>query len=817
MGLLDRFRIQKSLGVLLASDDTVSSEKAQAAARLKQLGAVAVPKLVHALGHTSNPEPIIELLTTLLDNHSLSLFCHALSNQNPQVVAGVVKALERGKKYDPNRLLDLFADPTVAKGGLVTILAAHKEAVQPRALLRLLDITDKGGRAAVFRVVDEIASEAMLPELIPYTQHQDWQIRQQVARILGRFSTAAGRDALLQLLADPHKQVRQVALASLTSLQLPVDVGPVCQLLRDPDLTVQSKAIEAIIQLNDPDAVYYLLEFLQDDSEYVRRAVVEVLNAIGTTSVIKELLGALRDKDWWVRVRAADALGNIGGPRVVDAVLPLLKDEDEFIRRYAVEILNTRKDERSFQVLVDALGDQDWWVRERAVDALTQLGDRRAVPALLQLVEHDSETTLAAIRALVTLGDSQAVQPLLAKLHGPDNAVRKEALRALETLTTETHAAAVQSAITQVIQGTDKELGGLAMGVARSLIAKFGDRTCILPVAPPVSDATPAQPQPAVAHEGMWHATPPLGLSPSSPDVSMLDVPGVRAAGEQLVDASRLEAGVVLAERYRVIRHIGKGAFGIVVLVEDMVVHEGIVLKFLSPHLAADETIIKRFIHELRLARRITHENIIRIYDFLTLGKSYAISMEYFPSHALAVEMPRTVPSLNPRQLAILQGVCSGMSVAHRANIVHRDLKPQNILVNDDGLVKIVDFGLAAAVSQTDSRLTRSGVLMGTPTYMAPEQVSGGTLDPRTDIYSLGVIMYEMFTGRPPYTGPNPMTVLYQHIEGKALLAQQLNPGLPPALDAVIHKAMAVDPDTRFQSVDELRESLEAISLQEVA
>jgi serine/threonine-protein kinase len=223
---------------------------------------------------------------------------------------------------------------------------------------------------------------------------------------------------------------------------------------------------------------------------------------------------------------------------------------------------------------------------------------------------------------------------------------------------------------------------------------------------------------------------------------------------------------------------------------------------------------IKRFIHELRYARRITHENVIRIHDFLMLGKSYAISMEYFPSHSLADELKQGALSMK-RGLKIIWDICRGMSVAHQVGIVHRDLKPPNILINDNSLVKVVDFGLAA-VNHDDSRLTRTGILLGTPTYMAPEQVRARTIDARTDIYSLGVIMYEVFTGKPPYAADDPMAILFQHVEGNPTPPRQLKPDMLPGLEAIILKAMWVDPAKRFQTMDDLRRSIVALSKQEV-
>jgi serine/threonine-protein kinase len=243
--------------------------------------------------------------------------------------------------------------------------------------------------------------------------------------------------------------------------------------------------------------------------------------------------------------------------------------------------------------------------------------------------------------------------------------------------------------------------------------------------------------------------------------------------------------------------------------VEDLVVNEEIILKFLHASLAADDVVIKRFVHELRYARKITHENVIRIYDFLSVGGAYAISMEYFLSHTLAAEH---LPLPVPRGLQIMDAICRGMSVAHHANVVHRDLKPQNILINDAVLVKIVDFGLAAGISPTDSRLTQHSARLGTPLYMAPEQARGGTIDPRTDIYSLGVIMYELFAGRPPYVGQVPIEIVLQHVQGKPRTPRDFAPDLPPGLEAVILKAMALLPDDRFDSVDALRESLVALN-----
>jgi len=279
---------------------------------------------------------------------------------------------------------------------------------------------------------------------------------------------------------------------------------------------------------------------------------------------------------------------------------------------------------------------------------------------------------------------------------------------------------------------------------------------------------------------------------------------------DRYIDADTLEPGYMLVERYRVIRRVGKGGFGAVILVEDTEVSEEIILKFLNREVALDDNMIERFKHELRYARRITHENVIRIHELLTLKKSYAISMEYFSSHSLSDELKQGPLSLK-RGIKIVWDICKGIHAAHQVGVVHRDLKPPNILINDSGLVKVVDFGLAA-VNDADARLTKTGILLGTPTYMAPEQVRARTIDARTDIYSLGVIMYEIFTGRPPYVADDPMAVLFQHVEGNPTPPRQLRSDMPPGLEAIILKAMLVDPDKRFQTMDDLRRGIYGLS-----
>ena len=304
-------------------------------------------------------------------------------------------------------------------------------------------------------------------------------------------------------------------------------------------------------------------------------------------------------------------------------------------------------------------------------------------------------------------------------------------------------------------------------------------------------------------------AQPARTLLMSEQEVQRAVKQAEKMAGPQKLDIQTLKPGDIIEGRYKYVERIGKGAFGTVLLMEDTVVDERLILKFLNPNVSEDEEIMKRFVHELRYSRKITHHNVIRIYDFLFIQGNYAISMEYFPSHTLGSEVVGEKPMPLPRALGFGIDICTGMEVAHAQGIVHRDLKPANVLINAEGLLKIVDFGVAAAQREGDTQLTKTGYVIGSPKYMAPEQILGKKVDQRADVYALGVILYEIMTGVPPYARGDHMSVMYQHVQGKARPPREINPGLPPGLPEVIMQAMSVDKDKRYQTMVDLRAALE--------
>jgi serine/threonine-protein kinase len=258
-----------------------------------------------------------------------------------------------------------------------------------------------------------------------------------------------------------------------------------------------------------------------------------------------------------------------------------------------------------------------------------------------------------------------------------------------------------------------------------------------------------------------------------------------------------LEPGQVLAQRYRVQRLLGKGGMGAVYLADDEVLGELDALKVISSAFAADEqAMIARFRREAAAARKVSSSAVIRIHD---LGEARPgllyLSMEYFAGRTLAelIAQRGIVPLKDVQD--ILQQVVNGLDAAHQAGVIHRDLKPSNVLVGERGAVKIIDFGLAT--TGFGDGLTATGAILGTPHYMAPEQVRGKNIDVRTDIYALGALAYHLVTGRPPFSGDNAIAIGFAHLSETPTPPRQLRKDCPPKLDAAILAALAKSPDER--------------------
>ena len=266
--------------------------------------------------------------------------------------------------------------------------------------------------------------------------------------------------------------------------------------------------------------------------------------------------------------------------------------------------------------------------------------------------------------------------------------------------------------------------------------------------------------------------------------------------------------GALFAGRYRIIRRLGQGGMARVYLAQDESLHREVAIKVLADRHSDDPHFIERFQREARAAARLNHPNIVQVYDQSQGGMSYIVQ-EYVEGETLKDLIRRESP-LDPRRaITIALQILAALRIAHQQGVVHRDVKPQNILMQPDGKVKVADFGIASAGGDTE--MTEAGSIVGTAQYLAPEQARGLTVGPPADLYALGIVLYEMLSGRVPFEGDTAVNVAMRHVQEAPQPLTERNPLVPVALEAVVMRALAKDPRQRYQSADEMGIELDRV------
>lgn len=270
--------------------------------------------------------------------------------------------------------------------------------------------------------------------------------------------------------------------------------------------------------------------------------------------------------------------------------------------------------------------------------------------------------------------------------------------------------------------------------------------------------------------------------------------------------AGELASGTIFAGRYQIIEELGRGGMGSVYRALDRTLNEEVALKLIKPEVGSDARTLERFRNELKLARRISHRHVGRMHELLEEHGRHFITMEYVPGEDLK-SLIRRVKQLAPATAVnVAREIAEGLAEAHRLGIVHRDLKPSNIMIDKEGSARIMDFGIARGAA--GEGITGEGMIIGTPEYMSPEQAGGKEVDRRSDIYSLGAILYEMLTGRAPFEGETPFSVALKHKSEPPPDPRKLNPQIPANLGRIVLKCLEKDPAKRFQTAEEILSDL---------
>jgi len=263
----------------------------------------------------------------------------------------------------------------------------------------------------------------------------------------------------------------------------------------------------------------------------------------------------------------------------------------------------------------------------------------------------------------------------------------------------------------------------------------------------------------------------------------------------------------VFATRYQPLAKIARGGMADVYEARDLLLDRLVALKVLFAELSTNPTFVERFRREAQSAAALSHPNIVSVYDWGPANGTYFIAMELVSGQTLA-QLIRQVGVVPTEQaISIAADVALALAFAHRHGVVHRDIKPSNVLITEDGIVKVADFGIARAITN-DEDLTQTGSVLGTATYISPEQARGEDLDGRSDVYSLGVVLYEMLAGTPPFLGETPIAVAYKHVTEQPVPLRRVNPRVPADLEAVVMRCLAKQRDQRYPDTTALRSDL---------
>jgi len=266
---------------------------------------------------------------------------------------------------------------------------------------------------------------------------------------------------------------------------------------------------------------------------------------------------------------------------------------------------------------------------------------------------------------------------------------------------------------------------------------------------------------------------------------------------------------LTLNDRYEMQQRIGRGGMADVYLARDVLLDRLVAIKVLFPEFATDPAFVERFRREAQSAANLNHPNVVSVYDWGRSNNTYFMAMEYVPGRTLADAL-QSVGAISAQKAAEVGiEVAAALSFAHRNNVVHRDIKPGNILIGSSGQLKVADFGIARALgSPADSGLTQAGAVMGTAAYLSPEQAQGGQPDPRSDLYSLGIVLYEMVTGKVPFSGDTPLAIAYKQVHEQPTPINQIAPEVPRAFEAIVARLLTKDPTRRYQTAEAVRDDL---------
>ncbi|MDJ0833484.1 MAG: protein kinase [Gammaproteobacteria bacterium] len=754
----------------------------------KVLDAIANGQKPHTdvLKHLVMNDKRLDTEDRLLDN---------LKNKNDGIRTTAKIILSQAKKITPAKLLKRLHENPESRADVLDIIETQRDKFPPEMLIKNAVRMDVGDAKRLIRIAQSVAEKTDLSALnieVGFIRNVD--IKLMLIRFLKAVKSPEAAQTICHFLADESKIIVIEALKSLNTVEVSFDPGIIAQYIPQMHEEFAKTAFKILQKNATGETLPQLAELMAGKNDGFRDKIATIVIEHADDESLEAFLVSLDKYDWYGKDLAIKTLLSRGDQTLFMNAQTLTEHKNEFVRNAAEQLAAAHTGSTlDLGALQKSLMHKNWQVRERAIDALGKSENRSALELLKKVVTEYPESSISALKAVARLGFSKGLEVASKCLSMKEASVQREALLTMEAIVSETHAERVRSGIIKILPQLQVVVLDTAQEVVNNLTEKFNL---------PKLDLDEKRMFDTRLNRTEEHLIPDL--------VADQNIEATEVVSFQ--DIEELKNGDYWMERFRVIKEIGRGAMGRVMLVEDETVGEQAILKFMHPELTADSQARERFLRELKFSRKISHPNVIRIHDFLTKDGISAISMEYFESYGLDQLIKSRKLTDHNKILHVFYQVCEGIREAHQKNVIHRDLKPSNILVNEDGVAKVVDFGIASAGSKgsADATLTKTGMIIGTPAYISPERAKGLEADHRADIYALGIIAYAMFTGSPPYKG-EPMSLLFQHIEGKAPRLHEVDESISQEVSELVAKLMAVDVNARYQTMEEVCDSIKKL------
>jgi serine/threonine-protein kinase len=794
MTVLGPIFFKRTLKQFLDCDDLESAKGVALIEKIRASSGDSLHLLIETIPKTNglHRAMLSEICLEHVGGSTEDLFLKELGSDATEIRSTAASILSRSAQISPTRLFKKLHEPNAPVTEIIEILEFQAAQLKPEQIISNALKLDKSDAEQMLKLAAKseqpidldvlhiepasIGSPSLKIALLRYFANVE---QPRVAQMIARF------------LQEENKTVVIEALKALKGLKVSYDVSVMLPALETMPALARDMAIEIVQSRADEKIVPRMAPLVCAKSDEVRDVFVKLLAKHVTPESLEKFLAALEVQDWWGKDQALKAMQSLGSNKLFAAAEGLIEHNNEFVREQAQRLAAQASNPDDVKQLWKNALHENWQVRDSAIEAIGRSGKRESMSILKKVIETHPESATAALKAVAELGFTKGLEIAFSTLRMSEAAVQREALEAIGKLTTERHAKNVRDKLMQMVPSLQATVRDTAGEVVSSITEMYGlpalnvDEESYFDTRLIKFDDTQSFEQ---------------GARPAAP----------LTESQVIQNIEEFKKGDLWLQRYLIDREIGRGAMGRVMLATDEMVEEPVILKFMHPELTAEEASRERFLREVRYSRKVSHPNVIRVHDMLFHEGLSAISMEFFESRGIDEFLKQKKRFEVPEALKILYQVANGMGAAHDQDVIHRDLKPSNILMNDKGLVKIVDFGIASATSKSDATLTQVGSIIGTPAYISPERAKGREADHRADIYALGVIAYCMFTGKLPYVG-EPMSLLFQHIEGNAKPVHEVIESLNPRISLLVQKMMAVDLEDRLQTMDDVAEAIKDV------